>query len=306
MIRRDFLVKSALGGLGLTALPKLVLGEEAGLYPKVKWGIAIITWNDGYLTAFEEISKLGIKGIQIRGNVFESYKAKPAELVQILDKYNLKAPILSGGNVPFNGSEDQSVIDKFMAMATFVKQIGGKYLQATTASRDAYPPGADKLKKLAKSLNVIGEAVKAKGIRLLLHNHMHQLCQSPQEIDMVLKNTDPESVGFLLDVAHYAQAGGNPAEAIVTYKKRLELLHIKDLLQPKPGHKGKEEYNYQFVELGKGNQIQLDEILKSLKSIRFKGWCMIELDSVPNPATTPLQATKTSLDFLQAKFGYSF
>jgi hypothetical protein len=33
---------------------------------------------------------------------------------------------------------------------------------------------------------------------------------------------------------------------------------------------------------------------------------MIELDAVPDPKNTPLQATKTSLEYLKNKFGYGF
>jgi inosose dehydratase len=78
------------------------------------------------------------------------------------------------------------------------------------------------------------------------------------------------------------------------------------LLSPKPGPSGNPSYNYQFVELGKGNKINLPSVFAALKTVKFKGWCMIELDSVPNPAMTPLQATQVSLDYLKKTFGYSF
>lgn len=274
--------------------------------PKVKWGIATITWGDAYLKGIEEIGSLGVKGIQIRGNVFQAYKDKPGEFKALLKKYKLEAPILSGGDVRVEPDKRVAQLEKFKEMARFVKAIKGKYLQATTQSRDAYPPGKDKLLALSAVLNEIGEACAAEGVTLLLHNHMHQYCQTPEELDLMLANTDPKKVGLLLDIAHYAQAGGKPADAIRKYKKRLELLHIKDVLSPKPGHSGSEIYNYLFVELGKGNKVNLDETMEALAETSFKGWCMIELDAVPSKQDSPLKATQTSLDYLTSRYGYRF
>lgn len=304
--RRSFIKKSAFAGLatlGAAHMP-FPLWAEAG--PKARWGVAIITWKDDYTKAFEEIASLGVKGIQVRGNVFEAYRAKPKELKAKLKSLGLKAPILSGGNIPADLGNQAQTLEKFLAMADFVSAIGGDFLQVTTQGRDAYPPGKDKLLAIAQSINLLGEKTKEKGVRLLLHNHMHQICQSPEETDTILSATDPRYCGLLLDIAHYAQAGGNPADAIRKYKKRLELLHIKDLLAPKPGHTGKKDHNYQFVELGKGNKIDIPGVLAALADIRFKGWCMIELDEVPRPDSQALDCTRTSLDYLKARFDPRF
>jgi inosose dehydratase len=258
------------------------------------------------LKGLEEIGQLGVKGIQVRGNAFKEFKDKPKELKDLCKKLNLEIPILSGGDVNPDPKLWNEQKTKFEEMAFFVKSVGGKYLQATTFKRDSYPPGKEKLSSLAATLNQLGEVVKNQGVELLLHNHMHQLCQTPEEVSHILNETDPKKVGFLLDIAHYSQAGGNPCEAILNHKKRLKLLHVKDLIAPKPNHSGPINYDYQFVELGKGNKINMPEVMASLKTIGFKGWCMIELDSVPNPANSPLEATKTSLKYLESNFGYKF
>ena len=304
MNRRLFLEKSTIGLSSVLIFPDLVFADIE-VIPKVKWGIATITWGDAYLKGIEEIGTLGVKGIQIRGNAFKEFKDKPLDLKNLCRKLRLEIPILSGGDVNPDPKMFAEQIAKFEELAKFVKAVGGKYLQATTYKRDSYPPGKEKLSDLAVILNQIGESVKKQGVELLLHNHMHQLCQTPDEVSQILNETDPKKVGFLLDIAHYSQAGGNPSEAILKYKKRIKLLHIKDVLTPKPMHSGPLNYNYQFVELGKGNKINLPEILTSLKEIGFKGWCMIELDSVPDTGKSPLEATKTSLEYLQ-NLGYSF
>jgi inosose dehydratase len=305
MNRRIFFEKSVLGISSILFFPQQIIADSKDR-PKVKWGIATITWSDSYLKGLEEIGQLGVKGIQIRGNAFKEFKDKPKELKIICKNLNLEIPILSGGDVnpdPKMWNEQKS---KFEEMASFVKAIGGRYIQATTFKRDSYPPGKEKLSSLASTLNQLGEVVKNQGVELLLHNHMHQLCQTPEEVSHILNETDPKKVGFLLDIAHYSQAGGNPSEAILKYKKRIKLLHVKDLIAPKQNYSGPSIYNYQFVELGKGNKINMPEVLASLKTIGFRGWCIIELDSVPNLTISPLEATKTSLKYLETNFGYKF
>jgi inosose dehydratase len=306
MNRRLFIEKSILGGVSLAFASEVFANHLPKSKPKVKWGIAIITWKDDIQGAFRDVSDLGIHGIQIRANVFERYKNQVDQLRTELKEKKLAAMVLSGGNVGPQDFSKPEKIAQFVEMAVFLKKIGGRFLQATTIGRDAYPPGKDTLKGLADSLNVIGAAVKKEGIQLLIHNHMHQLCQTPEELDQILSQTNPDNVGLLLDVAHFRQGGGNPSEAIIRYKNRLKLLHIKDLLSPKPGHQGKKDFNYQFMELGKGNQMDFPSIMESLKKARFKGWCMVELDAVPNPSDSPKKATETSLDYLREQFGYRF
>ena len=58
---------------------------------------------------------------------------------------------------------------------------------------------------------------------------MGNLGERPEEVAEVLAATDPAAVGFLLDVAHYTQAGGDVAAAIRTHKSRLAVVHAKDV-----------------------------------------------------------------------------
>ncbi len=274
--------------------------------PNVKWGVAISAWSDDYLKAFEDAAALKLKGVSVRSNVFEAWKGKPQELKAILDKNNVKVPVLSAGEIPWDAVTNKQVLESMVQKARFVKAIGGKFLAVTTPKRDVYPPGPDKMKGLAESLNAVGELVKKEGIKLVLQNQLHQYCQTPSELDGLLSATNPKLVGLYFDVAHFTQAGGDPAKAIVQYKKRIRLLQIKDVMSPKPGHQGKKEYNYQFTILGKGNRIDFDAVLSAIKKAGFKGWCMLETEETPVTKMSPLDATKASLKFLTETYFYNF
>jgi inosose dehydratase len=107
----------------------------------------------------------------------------------------------------------------------------------------------------------------------------------------------------LLDVAHYNQGGGKPAEAVIKYQQVLHSLHVKDVECPIKGDSNPK--SYKFVELGQGN-VDLAAVFAALDKIKFAGWTIVELDGVPDKAKTPNQCAQISKDFLQAKIAYQF
>ena len=102
-------------------------------------------------------------------------------------------------------------------------------------------------------LTKLGQRTKAHGVKLVYHNHMGNLGERPEEVAEVLAATDPAVVGFLLDMAHYAQAGGDVAAAVRTHRARLGLIHAKDVRTvPRAADAPANARSYQFVELGRG------------------------------------------------------
>ncbi len=301
MNRRDFLLK---GALGLSAIQLADSAWASILNPtgkaKIKWGCAAITWNGQDEQAIKEIGSLGFKGIQLRGNTFEKYKTKTSELKDLLDKAGIKMPILSGGGGnPGTAEQNKKALERWDAMAAFAAKMGADFLQITTAGRGGRTsiPMAE-LEAYGKFLNEAATIVNEKhGVQVLYHNHMDQLGEKPEEVDAILNYTDTKKVKLLLDIAHYTQGGGNPAEAIIKYKDRLSLLHIKDLKQT--------DKSYQFVELGNG-AIDLKAVFNALNEVKFKGWCMVELDSVPDKTKTPLQCSEVSKNWLIQNVGAKF
>ncbi len=274
--------------------------------PKVKWGISLALWKDSFETGFQEAASLGLRAVQPGMNVYEAYKNKPGELKSKLKKAGLKMPVFSGGQIDGDPARRQSQIQELTEIARFVKSAGGKYLQVGTSQRNAYPPGKDKLIQLAQALSEIAEALEKTGIKLLLHPQMYQMCESPEELKIVIDNTKPELVGLVLDAGHFALAGGNPAEAVSLYKNRIKLVHIQDVVSPFPGHQGSKKSNYRFVEAGKGNKISWPDFFKVLKQNGFRGWCMIETDAPADRKSTPKQISQNSLGYLSQTFGYRF
>jgi hypothetical protein len=106
-----------------------------------------------------------------------------------------------------------------------------------------------------------------------------------------------------LDIAHYQMGGGDPVKAIREYKDRLLFLHIKDLETPVPGATGDLSRSYRFVELGRG-KVDVAGVMKALEDVTFRGWAVVELDTVPGGVRTPKESTRIAKTYLET-LGYS-
>ncbi len=264
--------------------------------PGMKIGYSAITWGGNDIQAVKDISSLGFKGIQLRSNVIKEYGSQPELVQNYLKQHALEFSMFSSGNANINTGDDEAVIQLHVEHAKFVKAAGGNYIQLTNSSRpkEGLPSSSD-LQKYGKLINEIGRRTSNIGIQATYHNHMHQLGETPEEVEIIMENCDDRYVKLLLDVAHYHQGGGDPVEAISRYKDRISSLHLKDV-RPSDGTGSRA---YTFVELGEG-KVDFDGIFRALQQIQFKGWGIVELDSVPDKQKTPLQCAEISLRYLQS------
>src|SRR5690242_13421599 len=63
----------------------------------IKYGYAAITWGADIVKAMEDISAVGFRAIQLRGEAFAQYGDKPKALRELLDKHRLTFAVLSSG-----------------------------------------------------------------------------------------------------------------------------------------------------------------------------------------------------------------
>ncbi len=294
--RRRFIAQNS-----LLALATFLPNAKKKTY---RMGYSAITWGGKDEQAIEELSALGYAGIQLRANTYAKYKDNPAEIKALLDAKKLSLVMFSCGNVEIDPAKMEANVAMHVNHARFVKALGGTSIQLTNSLRkNNVPPTADELQRLGAAMNEIGKQTQVIGIQATYHNHMNQYGETPEEVDALVQAMDPKYVRLLLDVAHYHQGGGKPAEAIIKYQKVLHSLHIKDVECPIQGDTNPK--SYKFVELGQGN-VDLVAVFASLDRIKFSGWAIVELDGVPDKAKTPVQCAQISKDFLQSKIQYQF
>lgn len=272
--------------------------EAAARKGDIKIGYSSITWGGKDEQAISELAGLGFKGIQLRANTFGPYRNKVSELKDALIKNNLTLCMFSSGNVETDPAKFESTVDTHVAHASFVKALGGNAMQMTNSLRPKDRlPTAEELKKLAQVMNEIGKQTADLGVQAVYHNHMNQLGETPEEVDVIVQAMDPRYVKLLLDIAHYKQGGGEPQEAVIKYKGILHSLHLKDT---KPAET---KSGYKFVELGQG-RVDVPAVFKALDKIRFKGWAVVELDGVPDPEKSPLVCAEINKKYITEVLKY--
>jgi sugar phosphate isomerase/epimerase len=90
----------------------------------------------------------------------------------------------------------------------------------------------DEALRFAEVLDKTGKLCRAKGIKLTYHNHNHEFIPLRGGItgmDILLEQTQPENLGFELDVYQIHMGGAAFLELCEKYSGRLCLLHIKDI-----------------------------------------------------------------------------
>jgi inosose dehydratase len=290
--RRRFLLESVRATVVAGSLPWPALPNAHAR--AMRFGYAAITWGGNDPQAIDDIAALGFAGIQLRDSAVQRWGERPGELTALLAAKHLTLVALSSGSVTLDPAREEANVAQHVSHARFVQQVGGLYLQVTDERPAGREPVADDYRRMGRLLTDIGRRTADLGVTLGLHPHMGALSQSPAEVARVLDAADPRFVKLELDIAHYAQAGGDPARAIRTYANRLLFLHIKDVESPVPG---RDADSYRFVELGRG-KVDVRGVFTALREARFDGWAVIELDDVPDKARTPKEAAEISKQYL--------
>ena len=295
--RRDFLCQLGVGAAG-ALLPMQSLHAARSELPAVdaiQFGYAAITWGGDDERAIEDISALGFPGIQLRANVLTRYGLRPAALREQLAAHRLTFVALSSGNVSIDPLAESRVIEEHVSHARFLRDAGGLYLQLIDERPSGHEIVSADTERLGRLLTEIGKRTADLGIRVAYHPHMGSMGEKPNEIDRILDASDPKYVGLLLDVAHYQVGGGDPVAAVRRHAERLLFLHIKDVHMSAPSGNGP---SYQFVELGRGS-VDLPGVFAALRDVRFRGWAVVELDSVPDKTRTPKESAAISKRYLE-------
>ena len=140
----------------------------------------------------------------------------------------------------------------------------------------------------AEGAERVAKAVKQEtGLRTVFHHHCGGYVETPAEIEMLLKLTDPSLLGLCIDTGHYCFGGGDPLALLREHAGRIWHVHFKDC-QPDVAAKSRAEgwdyftsvRNGIFCELGKG-QVAFPQIKAELEKMGYNGWIVVEQDVLP-------------------------
>ena len=129
---------------------------------------------------------------------------------------------------------------------------------------------------LAREFNRYAEAVADRGMRFYYHNHAYEFAREGgvRLYDVLLNETDPETVFFEMDLYWMVTGGVDPMDYLGVYdQSRFPLFHVKD-----------RDAAGAFADLGEGN-ISFQRVLSQLENKHYHHY-LVERDTQVSPQRT--------------------
>lgn len=149
----------------------------------------------------------------------------------------------------------------------------------------------DDYKKLAEKFNACGETCKKNGLKFAYHNHGYTFkpVDGVYPQDILMENTNPDTVDFEMDMYWVVTAGADVVEWLEKYPNRFKLCHVKDR------EKGADPNNQDAsCDLGKGS-IDYGKILQVAKK---KGVYYYIVEQEKYTGSTPVKSAKACADYM--------
>jgi sugar phosphate isomerase/epimerase len=267
----------------------------------VKWAVSLGLWGHFKPVAFTDILDVmrdtGFIGIRLTDfpRCFETYNLTPSLMEKEVSKRKLHVCTISFGGPLHDPAQLEKVIASARRAMTFLKTFGATELVSFTPRRLA--PGADIMPAfdaMADAFTRIGELAGEMGFRVGLHNHLDELVEKAPEIDLIMAKVNPKLLYLAPDTAHLHLAGADVVATLEKYKHRLIFADYKDARpttppadfvegngKVHPKDSAEARFLSSIYDLGDG-EIDFPACHHILKSIAYKGWLCVDLDTARN------------------------
>ncbi|MFJ5653197.1 MULTISPECIES: sugar phosphate isomerase/epimerase family protein [Streptomyces] len=208
----------------------------------------------------EQLAEIGYATVGVSGRHGNS----PAAIRQMLDRVRLKAVLEHVGYDIATGSGLPRALED-------VHTLGGRWIVVPSLPGSLHSPAG--YREVARQFNRAGLAARESGLKLLYHNHGgdHEVVDGVGLYDILLAETDPELVGFELDLYWAAKGGSSaPGELFVRHPGRFPALHVKDMAP-----------NGDFADVGSG-VLDFPEMFDTARRGGVRQW-LVEHDAPADP-----------------------
>jgi sugar phosphate isomerase/epimerase len=303
--RRTFLARSTdLGLLTLMSacLPRAVLSDPLGMPA----GIQLYTVNQSMQSdpagTLQKLQQIGYRNVESAG-----FGGLPAtDFRKLLDDAGLSCPSAHldfiKGNIEANFADAHALGASYAVSSVLRAGTGALPTLDPAFSKYAEELRAmtlDDAKQTAELANQIGAKAKQAGLQYAYHNHFMEFVDQGHgavAYDVLLRETDPELVGFEIDCGWMKVAGHNPVHYFRKYPHRFPMIHVKDFL--KVGRKSARSPGMRVgTELGHGF-IDYQPIFAAAKTQGLK-YYFVEQEA-PFTRMGPLDAAQVDYDYLHA------
>jgi len=259
------------------------MARAAGRLPanrNVRWALGANLWNSFPRVPFTDILDImrdtGFIGIRMTQfpQILTTYNVTIADLQRETGKRNLHIITISFNGATHDPARRAEVLANARRAMEFLKNFGADRLVVFPPNRsNGSAEGA--FEHMCEAFNQIGEVAGEMGFRAGLHNHMGEMVQTEAELDRCMALTDPRKFWFSPDTAHLFLAGMDAPKILAKYKDRLMLADYKDAKHVS------DKLTDNIFDLGDGD-IDFPACHRVLKSISYKGWLCVDLDTARN------------------------
>src|SRR6266446_3529225 len=266
----------------------------------IKWAVSAGLWSHYPLAPFTDILDVmrdtGFIGVRLTGypGILKTYSMTASQLEQEISKRNLAVATISFGGPANDPAQHKKVVANAREAMKFLQTFGAKHLCVFPPTRMKSGDVDAGFRAMCTGFNLIGEAAGEMGFQAGLHNHLDEMVERPEEVDLCMKLTDPKLFNFAPDTAHLHLGGSDVVKMYEKYKSRLVFMDYKDARWTTPqadvvlpngkSHK-KDSSEAKFFEsvydLGDGD-IDFAACHRILKTIGYKGWICVDLDRTRN------------------------
>ncbi len=272
--RRAFL-GTALGAAAATALGGTARAAETGRcrrrIPPSGTGMHLYTMRTPLATDFKgtlaRLADMGYATVGVSGRHGNSAAAIRA----VLDETRLKAVLEHVGYDIVRGSGLPQALED-------IHTLGARWIVVPSLPGAMHTPAG--FREAAREFNKAGLAAREAGLGpLLFHNHGldHQVVDGENLYDILLTETDPDLVGFELDLYWAVKGGADPRSLFVRHRRRFPALHVKDMAP-----------NGDFADVGSG-VLDFPSMFGTAGSGGVRQW-LVEHDSPADPFATALNS----------------
>ena len=227
MDRRRFLASAALGLAAprlLSARPGPARHAATGAGRLERIGLELYAVRKSMRAnpeqTLEAVRAIGYTDVELLWS-FNNFDRTVPQVKAALKATGLKAP-----SAHIN---PEIITNQWEARLDEARELGHKFLVAPSLPSEANK-SIEVVKLWAHRFNVAGEAARAAGIWLALHNEPNHEKKIMGELplEVFLRETDPKYVCFQLDVGNMLMGGGDPMAFHARHAARIRAFHIKN------------------------------------------------------------------------------
>jgi len=215
----------------------------------------------GIKETFRRVKEIGFSTVELSQVAMTEENVKAIK--ESLEEFDMKVCATSAALKPMApGIKMENLKEDFDKIVADTKELGCKYIRIGMISFDCLG-SKERIIEYTKELNEMGRRLKEEGLDLYYHNHHVEFAKYDGKyiLDIMAEESNPEYLGFELDVHWLQRAGVNPIEWIKKLEGRTKIIHIKDYrisqtLDLSGGMEGimrAMSDMVQFAEIGEGN-----------------------------------------------------